>query len=109
MLATAHPPTHFHACKSARLDMYFASLPVRTHVSSDNNGTLDPAEFVEFARSMMKSGPDMFFARVGKHTAINTAGRATNAIVASTPVALSRASQLPVQRRLVLAVLHWRP
>lgn len=42
---------------------------------ADGNGTLEPAEFVEFARSIMKNGPDMFFSRVGKQAAVNTAGR----------------------------------
>lgn len=39
----------------------------------DGNGTLDEKEFEEFARSLMKTGPDAFFARVGKSAVVNTA------------------------------------
>lgn len=39
----------------------------------DGNGTLDQKEFEEFARSMINTGPDAFFARVGKHAVIQTA------------------------------------
>mmetsp|Transcript_6750 Transcript_6750/g.16808 ORF Transcript_6750/g.16808 Transcript_6750/m.16808 type:complete len:153 (-) Transcript_6750:258-716(-) len=67
----------------------------------DGNGTLEPAEFVEFARSMMKSGPDMFFARVGKQTAINTA------VLPAAGMVIQRATQnsLPAVAGVPLAVL----
>ncbi len=37
-------------------------------VCTDKNNRPDPAEFEEFARELMKSGPDMFFARVGEYS-----------------------------------------
>jgi hypothetical protein len=40
---------------------------------ADGNGSLDEPEFEKFARSLMKSGPDMFFARLGKDAVIKTA------------------------------------
>lgn len=40
---------------------------------SDSNGSLDEAEFEQFSKSLMKSGPDMFFARVGKDALVKTA------------------------------------
>lgn len=39
----------------------------------DGNGTLDEKEFELFARSLMKTGPDAFFARVGKSAVVQTA------------------------------------
>jgi hypothetical protein len=40
---------------------------------ADGNGTLNQPEFEQFAKSLMKSGPDMFFARVGKDAVVKTA------------------------------------
>lgn len=40
---------------------------------ADSNGSLNEPEFERFARSLMKSGPDMFFARVGKDAIVKTA------------------------------------
>ncbi|CAL8464704.1 g4239 [Coccomyxa elongata] len=39
----------------------------------DGNGYLDRWEFVAFASDLVHSGPDTFFARVGKEAAIRTA------------------------------------
>lgn len=39
----------------------------------DGNGTLDEKEFEELAKSLMRTGPDAFFARVGKSAVVNTA------------------------------------
>eukprot|EP00882_Tetradesmus_deserticola_P007172 GHRQ01007551.1.p1 GENE.GHRQ01007551.1~~GHRQ01007551.1.p1 ORF type:complete len:155 (+),score=53.73 GHRQ01007551.1:275-739(+) len=39
----------------------------------DHNGALDAAEFERFAKSLMSTGPDMFFARVGKDAVVKTA------------------------------------
>ncbi len=39
----------------------------------DGNGTLDEKEFEAFARNMINTGPDAFFARVGKHAVVQTA------------------------------------
>lgn len=40
---------------------------------TDHNGSLDHKEFERFAKSLMKSGPDVFFARVGKDALVKTA------------------------------------
>uniref|UniRef100_A0A383V315 EF-hand domain-containing protein n=1 Tax=Tetradesmus obliquus TaxID=3088 RepID=A0A383V315_TETOB len=39
----------------------------------DHNGALDDREFERFAKSLMSTGPDMFFARVGKDAVVKTA------------------------------------
>ncbi|KAK9829929.1 hypothetical protein WJX72_008696 [[Myrmecia] bisecta] len=39
----------------------------------DRNGTLDEAEFIEFAKQMLHSGPDQFFARMGREALVKTA------------------------------------
>lgn len=39
----------------------------------DHNGSLDQPEFERFAKSLMSTGPDMFFARVGKDAVVKTA------------------------------------
>eukprot|EP00878_Enallax_costatus_P006262 GHUV01006565.1.p1 GENE.GHUV01006565.1~~GHUV01006565.1.p1 ORF type:complete len:155 (+),score=51.12 GHUV01006565.1:143-607(+) len=39
----------------------------------DHNGSLDQKEFERFSKSLMKSGPDVFFARVGKDAIVKTA------------------------------------
>jgi hypothetical protein len=44
-----------------------------TTFDTDTDGRLNRDEFVEFSRNLMKTGPDMFFARVGKDAAIRTA------------------------------------
>ncbi|GBF95782.1 hypothetical protein Rsub_08218 [Raphidocelis subcapitata] len=40
---------------------------------TDGSGSLNEKEFEDFARSLMKSGPDQFFARVGKDAIVKTA------------------------------------
>lgn len=40
---------------------------------TDGNGTLEFNEFVEFAASLVNTGPDQFFARMGRHALIETA------------------------------------
>eukprot|EP00892_Ulva_mutabilis_P003518 jgi/Ulvmu1/1538/UM011_0268.1 len=40
---------------------------------SNHDQRLDEAEFFEFSRSLVKNGPDMFFARVGRDAAVHTA------------------------------------
>lgn len=47
----------------------------------DGNGVLDVDEFTEFSRGLLKSGPDVFFARVGKSAMVNTAFLPTAAFV----------------------------
>ncbi|KAF6260434.1 hypothetical protein COO60DRAFT_1506371 [Scenedesmus sp. NREL 46B-D3] len=39
----------------------------------DRNGALDAGEFERFAKSLMRTGPDNFFARVGKDAVVKTA------------------------------------
>eukprot|EP00879_Flechtneria_rotunda_P010739 GHRR01011221.1.p1 GENE.GHRR01011221.1~~GHRR01011221.1.p1 ORF type:complete len:120 (+),score=38.86 GHRR01011221.1:148-507(+) len=41
--------------------------------NADGNGTLNQEECQQFAKSLLKSGPDTFFARVGKDALIKTA------------------------------------
>jgi len=38
----------------------------------DHNGALDEPEFERFAKSLMKTGPDVFFARLGKQAVVTT-------------------------------------
>jgi len=38
---------------------------------SNKDGTLDPREFQRFAHNMVNTGPDAFFARIGKNAVVN--------------------------------------
>ena len=40
---------------------------------ADGNSKLDRDEFVEFARGLVKNGPDVFFSRIGKDALVKTA------------------------------------
>eukprot|EP00877_Chromochloris_zofingiensis_P011848 jgi/Chrzof1/6917/Cz02g03100.t1 len=54
---------------------------------ADHNGSLNPQEFERFAKSLLKAGPDTFFARVGKDALIKTA------LIPSLSLGVKRAAQ----------------
>lgn len=71
----------------------------------DGNGTLDEKEFEAFARSLMKTGPDAFFSRVGKSAVVHTAflPAAAVAVQKLTPNSAVRATSCnpPLYTRLI--------
>lgn len=66
---------------------------------TDHNGVLDQDEFVKFAKSLCKNGPDTFFSRVGRNALVTTAilpAVATAARSAANATGMESINKLPM-------------